>query len=78
MLSESLNASEDLYRLTDEQLGEGTYAKVHGCVNLHSGKEYAVKVRRVLHCVSADGGRCSRKFSYIGVRSCDKIGVVIC
>lgn len=35
---------EDLYRLTDEQLGEGTYAKVHGCVNLHSGKEYAVKV----------------------------------
>ncbi|XP_069795048.1 MAP kinase-interacting serine/threonine-protein kinase 1-like isoform X3 [Narcine bancroftii] len=35
---------EDLYRLTDEQLGEGTYAKVQSCVNLHSGREYAVKV----------------------------------
>ncbi|XP_078264059.1 MAP kinase-interacting serine/threonine-protein kinase 1-like isoform X1 [Rhinoraja longicauda] len=35
---------EDLYRLTDERLGEGTSAKVQGCVNLHSGKECAVKV----------------------------------
>ncbi|XP_078074856.1 MAP kinase-interacting serine/threonine-protein kinase 1-like isoform X2 [Mustelus asterias] len=35
---------EDLYKLTDEQLGEGAYAKVQGCVNLHSGKECAVKV----------------------------------
>ncbi|XP_059840033.1 MAP kinase-interacting serine/threonine-protein kinase 1-like isoform X1 [Hypanus sabinus] len=35
---------EDLYRLTDELLGEGTYAKVQGCVNLHSGRECAVKV----------------------------------
>ncbi|XP_062920594.1 MAP kinase-interacting serine/threonine-protein kinase 1-like isoform X1 [Mobula hypostoma] len=35
---------EDLYRLTDELLGEGTYAKVQGCVNLHTGRECAVKV----------------------------------
>ncbi|XP_059503975.1 MAP kinase-interacting serine/threonine-protein kinase 1-like isoform X2 [Stegostoma tigrinum] len=35
---------DDLYKLTDEQLGEGSYAKVRGCVNLHSGKEYAVKI----------------------------------
>ncbi|XP_072366764.1 MAP kinase-interacting serine/threonine-protein kinase 1-like isoform X1 [Scyliorhinus torazame] len=35
---------EDLYKLTDEQLGEGAYAKVQSCVNLHSGKECAVKI----------------------------------
>ncbi|XP_072430584.1 MAP kinase-interacting serine/threonine-protein kinase 1-like isoform X3 [Chiloscyllium punctatum] len=35
---------EDLYKLTDEHLGEGSYAKVRGCVNLHSGKECAVKI----------------------------------
>ncbi|XP_051867577.1 MAP kinase-interacting serine/threonine-protein kinase 1-like isoform X2 [Pristis pectinata] len=35
---------QDLYRLTGEQLGEGTYAKVQGCVNLHNGRECAVKV----------------------------------
>ncbi|XP_072129674.1 MAP kinase-interacting serine/threonine-protein kinase 1-like isoform X3 [Mobula birostris] len=35
---------EDLYRLSDELLGEGTYAKVQGCVNLHTGRECAVKV----------------------------------
>ncbi|XP_063795583.1 MAP kinase-interacting serine/threonine-protein kinase 1 isoform X2 [Pseudophryne corroboree] len=34
----------DLYRLTDELLGEGAYAKVQGCVSLHNGKDYAVKI----------------------------------
>ncbi|XP_073500155.1 MAP kinase-interacting serine/threonine-protein kinase 1 isoform X2 [Phyllobates terribilis] len=34
----------DLYRLTEEMLGEGAYAKVQGCVSLQSGKEYAVKI----------------------------------
>lgn len=35
----------DLYRLTDELLGQGAYAKVQGCVCLQNGNEYAVKVR---------------------------------
>ncbi|XP_030062887.1 MAP kinase-interacting serine/threonine-protein kinase 1 isoform X1 [Microcaecilia unicolor] len=35
---------EDLYKLTEELLGEGAYAKVQGCVSLQSGKEYAVKI----------------------------------
>ncbi|XP_042191290.1 MAP kinase-interacting serine/threonine-protein kinase 1 isoform X4 [Callorhinchus milii] len=35
---------EDSYKLTDECLGEGAYAKVRSSVHLHSGKEYAVKV----------------------------------
>uniref|UniRef100_A0A4W3GPF1 non-specific serine/threonine protein kinase n=1 Tax=Callorhinchus milii TaxID=7868 RepID=A0A4W3GPF1_CALMI len=34
----------DSYKLTDECLGEGAYAKVRSSVHLHSGKEYAVKV----------------------------------
>ncbi|KAG8555105.1 hypothetical protein GDO81_017586, partial [Engystomops pustulosus] len=34
----------DLYRLTDELLGQGAYAKVQGCVSLHNGKDYAVKI----------------------------------
>ncbi|KAE8610059.1 hypothetical protein XENTR_v10012002 [Xenopus tropicalis] len=34
----------DLYRLTDELLGEGAYAKVQGCVSLQNGKDYAVKI----------------------------------
>ncbi|CAJ0966736.1 unnamed protein product [Ranitomeya imitator] len=34
----------DLYRLTDDVLGEGAYAKVQGCVSLQSGKDYAVKI----------------------------------
>ncbi|XP_077306853.1 MAP kinase-interacting serine/threonine-protein kinase 1 [Lithobates pipiens] len=33
-----------LYRLTDELLGEGAYAKVQGCVSLQTGKDYAVKI----------------------------------
>ncbi|NXR41406.1 MKNK1 kinase, partial [Zosterops hypoxanthus] len=35
---------EDLYKLTDELLGEGAYAKVQGAVSLQTGKEYAVKI----------------------------------
>lgn len=34
----------DLYRLTDELLGEGAYAKVQGCISLQNGKDYAVKI----------------------------------
>lgn len=34
----------DLYRLTDELLGQGAYAKVQGCVSLQNGNEYAVKI----------------------------------
>ncbi|XP_008107761.1 MAP kinase-interacting serine/threonine-protein kinase 1 isoform X2 [Anolis carolinensis] len=35
---------EDLYKLTAELLGEGSYAKVQGAVSLQNGKEYAVKI----------------------------------
>uniref|UniRef100_A0A4W4EI51 non-specific serine/threonine protein kinase n=1 Tax=Electrophorus electricus TaxID=8005 RepID=A0A4W4EI51_ELEEL len=34
----------DLYKLTEEVLGQGAYAKVQGCVNLQNGNEYAVKI----------------------------------
>lgn len=34
----------DLYKLTDEVLGQGAYAKVQGCVSLQNGQEFAVKV----------------------------------
>ncbi|XP_053325625.1 MAP kinase-interacting serine/threonine-protein kinase 1 [Spea bombifrons] len=34
----------DLYKLTDELLGEGAYAKVRGCISLQNGKDYAVKI----------------------------------
>jgi len=36
--------SSDLYKLTDEVLGQGAYAKVQGCISLQNGQEYAVKV----------------------------------
>lgn len=36
----------DLYKLTAEMLGEGSYAKVQGALSLQTGKEYAVKVRK--------------------------------
>lgn len=40
----------DLYKLTDEVLGQGAYAKVQGCIHLQNRQEYAVKVRKdVLH-----------------------------
>uniref|UniRef100_A0A4W5QZQ1 non-specific serine/threonine protein kinase n=1 Tax=Hucho hucho TaxID=62062 RepID=A0A4W5QZQ1_9TELE len=34
----------DLYKLTDELLGQGAYAKVQGCISLQNGNEYAVKI----------------------------------
>lgn len=35
---------DDIYKLTDEVLGQGAYAKVQGCISLHNGIEYAVKI----------------------------------
>ncbi|XP_028667305.1 MAP kinase-interacting serine/threonine-protein kinase 1 isoform X2 [Erpetoichthys calabaricus] len=34
----------DVYKLTDELLGQGAYAKVQGCISLKNGQEYAVKI----------------------------------
>ncbi|XP_023241744.1 MAP kinase-interacting serine/threonine-protein kinase 1-like isoform X2 [Centruroides sculpturatus] len=34
----------DLYRLTEEILGEGAYASVRTCINVYTEKEYAVKI----------------------------------
>ncbi|MBN3298592.1 MKNK1 kinase, partial [Amia calva] len=34
----------DLYKLTDELLGQGAYAKVQGCVSLQNGREFAAKI----------------------------------
>lgn len=45
--------SPDLYKLTEEVLGQGAYAKVQGCINLQNGQEYAVKVSKdILHVFS--------------------------
>merc|ERR1712076_288865 len=38
------NTFADLYKLTGETLGEGSYGKVETCVNIYTGLEYAVKV----------------------------------
>lgn len=35
----------DVYKLQDEVLGEGAYARVQTCINQITHKEYAVKVR---------------------------------
>uniref|UniRef100_A0A673AKY2 non-specific serine/threonine protein kinase n=1 Tax=Sphaeramia orbicularis TaxID=375764 RepID=A0A673AKY2_9TELE len=35
---------EDVYRLQEEVLGEGAYARVQTCINLITNKEYAVKI----------------------------------
>uniref|UniRef100_UPI0037E76A07 MAP kinase-interacting serine/threonine-protein kinase 1 isoform X1 n=1 Tax=Semicossyphus pulcher TaxID=241346 RepID=UPI0037E76A07 len=35
---------DDLYKLTDEVLGQGAYAKVQGCTSLQNGQEFAVKI----------------------------------
>ncbi|KAJ8274655.1 hypothetical protein COCON_G00092800 [Conger conger] len=35
---------EDVYRLHEEVLGEGAYARVQTCINLITNKEYAVKI----------------------------------
>lgn len=37
----------DVYRLQEEVLGEGAYAKVQACISLITNKEYAVKVRHL-------------------------------
>merc|ERR1719431_2467213 len=34
----------DLYKLTGETLGEGSYGRVETCVNVFTGLEYAVKI----------------------------------
>jgi len=35
---------QDLYKLTGEKLGEGSYGRVETCVNVYTGFEYAVKI----------------------------------
>nr|XP_057928519.1 MAP kinase-interacting serine/threonine-protein kinase 1 [Doryrhamphus excisus] len=40
----STGTFDDLYKLTNEVLGQGAYAKVQGCVSLKNGQEYAVKI----------------------------------
>jgi len=35
----------DVYKLQDEVLGEGAYARVETCISQITHKEYAVKVR---------------------------------
>ncbi|CAH2075048.1 unnamed protein product, partial [Iphiclides podalirius] len=35
---------QDLYKLTGEVLGEGAYASVQTCVNIYTGREFAVKI----------------------------------
>jgi len=37
------NTFSDLYKLTGESLGEGSYGKVETCVNVYTGIQYAVK-----------------------------------
>lgn len=34
----------DIYKLTGECLGEGSYGKVETCINIYTGLEYAVKI----------------------------------
>merc|ERR1712088_1115247 len=38
------NTFSDLYKLTGQSLGEGSYGKVETCVNVFTGIEYAVNV----------------------------------
>lgn len=50
----------ELYKLTDEVLGQGAYAKVQGCISLQNGKEFAVKVsENVLQFVVLTEDPCS-------------------
>jgi len=46
ILCESLSVTHfnDVYRLTGEVLGEGSYGRVEGCTHIHTGQEYAVKI----------------------------------
>lgn len=41
----------DVYRLQEEVLGEGAYARVQTCINLITNKEYAVKVSKQMWCM---------------------------
>lgn len=43
------NFATDVYRLQEELLGEGAYARVQTCINLITNKEYAVKVSPHTH-----------------------------
>ena len=38
------NTFKEVYSLTGEMLGRGAYATVQTCVNIYTGKEYAVKI----------------------------------
>jgi len=38
------NTFADLYKLTGEHLGEGSYGRVETCVNFYTGLQYAVKI----------------------------------
>ncbi|XP_077463794.1 MAP kinase-interacting serine/threonine-protein kinase 1 [Stigmatopora argus] len=40
----STDTFDDLYKLTDEVLGQGAFAKVQGCVSMQNEREYAVKI----------------------------------
>jgi len=40
----SCSSFNDLYKLKNEVLGQGSYGRVETCVNVFSGKEYAVKI----------------------------------
>jgi len=46
ILCESLSVTHfnDVYRLTGEVLGEGSYGRVETCAHIHTGQEYAVKI----------------------------------
>lgn len=46
----------DLYKLTDEVLGQGAYAKVQGCISLQNGQEFAVKVSKYITSVTLHTG----------------------
>jgi len=46
ILCESLSVThfDDVYKLTGEVLGEGSYGRVESCAHIHTGQEYAVKI----------------------------------
>merc|ERR1712203_847860 len=40
----TLSTFQDLYKLTGEKLGEGSYGQVETCKSVYDGEEYAVKI----------------------------------
>lgn len=52
----NLTFISDLYKLTDEVLGQGAYAKVQGCISLQNGQEFAVKVSKYIMSVTLHRG----------------------